>query len=314
MDDIIEHYKQPLKRCDELEPVHIYNNFIKASTIHCFIRNNAYVFDMACGRGGDILKYAKHSVAFYLGIDICPERIEEAKNRFKSMRHCMYPAVFEVGDFAGVLSLQSTYDFVSCQFAFHYAWSTRDRALQVMRNARNIMNPDACFCLTFPDYEVIKNKLERLEHFTDFHNFVIRDVEENFKYRVGGHHYYLEFTSRYPLAEFIRQLETQPYNQKYVYFQRGAVHAVEEFLVHPGEFQSLCEECGFSTYLDCNFMEFESAMVPHHNLTALKAQMRVKDFINVECQDIVNLYRNVVLFQSRKRRKLENIKMHEAQP
>ena len=52
-------------------------------------------------------------------------------------------------------------------------------------------------------------------------------------------------------------------------------------------------------------------MEPHYNLSGLRVQMRVKDLINVECQDIVNLYRNVVLFQNRKRRRIENISVQE---
>jgi mRNA (guanine-N7-)-methyltransferase len=307
MEGILSHYKEAIPRCPELEPVHLYNNFVKAGTIQSFIKHHAYVFDMACGRGGDLKKYAKHHIAFYFGIDVVPERIQEAETRHKNL-HCMFTAVFEVANFLQPLILQSTYDFVSCQFAIHYAWGCREHATQVFENAMRLLNDDACFCLSFPDFYVIRERLKHMSTNPDEHNHQARDATGVWVYRIGGPHHYLEFTSTLLLDEFLQHLEREPYGQKYIYYQKGAIHGVEEFIVNPTEFKSLTEKNGLMSYVDCNFLDFEKALKPEFNLSGLKEQMKVRDLGSQECRTIVGLYRNVVLMKNRKRRKYSCIK------
>jgi mRNA (guanine-N7-)-methyltransferase len=302
MEGILSHYKEAIPRCPELEPVHLYNNFVKAGTIQSFIKHHAYVFDMACGRGGDLKKYAKHHIAFYFGMDVVPERIQEAETRYKNLR-CMFTAVFEVADFLQPMIFQSSYDFVSCQFAIHYAWGSREQAAQVFENATRLLNDDACFCLSFPDFKVIQTRLRHMSANTDEFNYQTIQSTGDYLYRIGGPNHYLEFRSPLPLDEFIKQLEQAPYGQKYIYYQKGAIEGVEEYIVNPTEFHSLTETFGLMPYIDCNFLDFETVVKPEFNLSGLKQQMKVKDLECPECKTIVGLYRNVVLLKSTKRRR-----------
>jgi mRNA (guanine-N7-)-methyltransferase len=303
VEHIIEHYKQPLARCQALEPVHIYNNFVKAATIQTFLSHNAYVFDMGCGRGGDIKKYAKNSVGFYYGIDLVPERVEEASKRYKNLR-VLFSAWFDVGNFMEPIKVESQYDFVSCQFAFHYAWSSKEKVYQVMKNAINIMKDDAYFYLTFPDFEIIRQRLVTMINSPcDDYNYSGQNINGDFVYRIGGPNYYLEFCSIYSFEEFLHQIECNPYGQKYTYYMKGAVNGLEEYLVHPAEFESICDELNLQVYFSSNFLTFEHDIRPFNDVCELKSRMRVMDLLTDECQSIVELYKNVVITKNKKRRR-----------
>jgi mRNA (guanine-N7-)-methyltransferase len=304
VDSIIQHYKEPLQRCKTLEPVHIYNNFVKAGTIQTFLTQNAYVFDMGCGRGGDLKKYAKNSVGFYYGIDLVPERVAEARKRYKNLR-VLFSAWFDVGNFMEPIKVESQYDFVSCQFAFHYAWNSKRNVIQVLENASHIMKEDGYFNLTFPDYDVIRQHLVSMMNSPfDEYNFSGQNLNGEYTYRIGGPNHYLEFNSPYPFQEFLNCMDSNPYGQKYVYFMQGAINALEEYMVHPKEFERLCNEFNLRKYFDCNFCAFENDIKPLNNVSDLKAKMKVMDLLDNECQKIVGLYRNIILIKNNKRRKL----------
>lgn len=101
MDTILTHYKQQPTRCTDLESVHKFNNYVKAALIQTFLKPCGQVLDMPCGRGGDLKKYRENKAGFYVGVDIVPERIEEAKKRHRTTK-CMFGALFEVADFTKV--------------------------------------------------------------------------------------------------------------------------------------------------------------------------------------------------------------------
>ena len=95
------------------------------------MRPGAQVLDLACGKGGDLQKFKINKAGSYFGVDAVPQRIQEAIERHKGLR-CMFAAAFEICDFTRPLHLQSTYDFVSCQFALHYAWGSEASAMQLL--------------------------------------------------------------------------------------------------------------------------------------------------------------------------------------
>jgi len=125
-----ENYTAQHTRCSALEGANRFNNYVKALLIKQHMPYNGQVLDMPCGKGGDIKKFRARSTAFYMGIDLVPSSIDEARKRHISTK-CMFGAVFDVGDFTLPLELKSKYDLVSCQFAMHYAWDRPERARQV---------------------------------------------------------------------------------------------------------------------------------------------------------------------------------------
>lgn len=292
MEEIIGHYKRPLKRCEALDDVHRFNNFVKAALIQTFLKPCGMVLDMPCGRGGDLKKYRENQAGFYAGIDIVPERIEEAKTRHRTTR-CLFGALFEVADFTKPLDLESKYDLVSCQFALHYAWDTEERARQVLRNGAERLKAGGCFILTFPDWDRV---VERL-----FESKTVGKTDEGENvYRIGGTRHYLEFTTPKEFHEFMQDLQTEPYGRRYIYYQEGAVERVPEYLIEPRAFESMCKEEGLRLVYDKNFIDFTDAPFGK-DLSALRQRMGAPHHPENESRSIIGLYRAVVLQSCHKR-------------
>ncbi len=84
---------------------------------------------------------------------------------------------------------------------------------------------------------------------------------------------------------------------------KGAVNGLVEYLVHPAEFEKICNDLNLQVYFSSNFLTFEQNITPFNNVSELKSRMRVMDILNDECQNIVELYRNVVVSKNTKRRR-----------
>jgi SAM-dependent methyltransferase len=90
--------------------------------------SKARVLDIACGKGGDILKYGPELCAEYVGVDLSPVCIDEARVRARADPRFTF-LTCDVG--LAALKLKATgerpaflsggsFDAVSCMFAFHY--------------------------------------------------------------------------------------------------------------------------------------------------------------------------------------------------
>ncbi len=44
-----------------------YNNWVKATLIHKYAQEGAEVFDLGCGKGGDLIKYSHARIGRYIG-------------------------------------------------------------------------------------------------------------------------------------------------------------------------------------------------------------------------------------------------------
>jgi len=259
-DEILLHYSATLPRCEALEPVHKFNNFVKAWLISTFMRPGAQVLDMACGRGGDLKKFCQNRAGSYYGVDLVPERIEEARARHSSTS-CTFAAQFEVADFAQPLQLPSSYNFVSCQFAFHYACDSRERASQVLTNAAKCLAEGGYIVMTFPDAgEVLK--------------------------RVGQS---LCWAAKHQSILFERA-PTEGFGCKYVYYQDGSINHLPEYLVPMDLVRNIWEELGLEVVLDRKFDQFYCDHDP-----TLAHRMGVKLPLDHDCDLVARLYRAVVL-------------------
>jgi SAM-dependent methyltransferase len=185
---IAEHYSNRLNQTveeRELSPIiHLkkLNNWIKSVLVQTYTKKGDSVIDIACGKGGDLIKWDKARIGYYLGLDIAEGSIEDARMRYngedgeggggggnmkkrKKTGTFSFPARLICADCFAV-SLEeileeeeAPFDVCSCQFALHYSWVSEQRARLALRNAASVLKPGGFFIGTLPDANVLVRKL-----------------------------------------------------------------------------------------------------------------------------------------------------------
>ena len=130
------------------------------------------VLDFCSGKGGDLMKYFKmNTVSYYTGVDITLESHVEAIRRYNNkLLQCeqnnenTIQADFVLADVCSVPLFKHfphRFDIVSCMFALHYAFFSRDSAELFFSNVRHLMAANGCFIAVFPCKEVIEKRLQQ---------------------------------------------------------------------------------------------------------------------------------------------------------
>ncbi|XP_024361759.1 mRNA cap guanine-N(7) methyltransferase 1 isoform X2 [Physcomitrium patens] len=223
------------------------NNWIKSVLIQIYTQRGDTVLDMACGKGGDLIKWDKASIGYYVGIDIAEGSIEDARKRYngetdhaRGRRDFGFPAklicadCFEV-DLEKILKDDGLFNVCSVQFAMHYSWDTEERARRAFRNVSAILQPGGCFIGTMPDADVLVRKL--------------RDAPE---LEFGNRVYRVRFDEKYSEKQFP---SSTPYGIQYEFHLEDAVDC-PEWLVPFQCFKSLAAEYGLELVFKSNFHSF----------------------------------------------------------
>lgn len=139
------------------EPLKRFHNLIKRRLIERFAIGATSLLDLACGRGGDILKWIDAGLRKVKGIDLSSGGIEEARKRFDEARQ-RRPDVFLNYEFVstpflGAKEWRETeqYDVVTCMFAIHYFFENEKMLKQFMHNVSINLKQGGYFIGTAPD-------------------------------------------------------------------------------------------------------------------------------------------------------------------
>ncbi|KFK36597.1 hypothetical protein AALP_AA4G144400 [Arabis alpina] len=148
---VADHYSrrrnQTLEEREASPIIHLkkLNNWIKSVLIQLYTRPDDSVLDLACGKGGDLNKWDKAQIGYYVGIDIAQGSIQDCRTRFDGKK-LSFPSrllcadCFEV-ELDKVLQEDAPFDICSCQFAMHYSWSTEARARRALANVSALLRP-----------------------------------------------------------------------------------------------------------------------------------------------------------------------------
>ncbi|KAK8527305.1 hypothetical protein V6N13_085144 [Hibiscus sabdariffa] len=85
---VADHYSartnQTLEEREASPIIHLkkLNNWIKSVLIQLYARRGDAILDLACGKGGDLIKWDKAKVEYYVGIDIAQGSIEDCRTRY----------------------------------------------------------------------------------------------------------------------------------------------------------------------------------------------------------------------------------------
>ncbi|KAJ8902624.1 hypothetical protein NDN08_005944 [Rhodosorus marinus] len=217
-----------------------FNNWVKAVLIQLHTRPNYSVLDLACGKGGDLLKWDSAGVTLYVGCDIARVSLEQAIERYQNMRKVKFDAMFLHGDCFSArveryLSDEAMFDVVSSQFAIHYAFENEKRVRRLLENVSSRLKPGGFFIGTTPDANVLIRKLRAVEGL-EFGNSI-------FNMAFDG-----------PDKYFPR--DKSPWGIRYRFTLDENVMDTPEFLVHFPTFQKIAAEYDLELRLLMNFHQF----------------------------------------------------------
>ncbi|XP_043690407.1 mRNA cap guanine-N7 methyltransferase 1-like isoform X3 [Telopea speciosissima] len=250
---VAEHYSartnQTLEEREASPIIHLkkLNNWIKSVLIQLYAHRADFVLDLACGKGGDLIKWDKAKVGYYVGIDIAEGSIEDCRTRYNGdadhhqhRKKFTFPARLICGDcfevrLDKVLEDDAPFDICSCQFATHYSWSTEVRARRALANVSTLLRPGGVFIGTMPDANVIIKKLREVEGLA-----------------FGNSVYWIRFEDEYAQKKF---KASSPFGIKYTFHLEDAVDC-PEWIVPFNVFKSLAEEYDLELVFVKNSHEF----------------------------------------------------------
>ena len=104
-----------------------HHNLFKRQLISEYVQSGSCVVDLACGRGGDLSKFARAGATRYHGVDIAGSSVAEAERRSSSFNSMA--CTFQIADMSEerIHHAPGAVDVASCQFALHFIANNSSR-------------------------------------------------------------------------------------------------------------------------------------------------------------------------------------------
>ncbi|GAA5814517.1 hypothetical protein MFLAVUS_008014 [Mucor flavus] len=225
-----------------------FNNWVKSVLIHRYVRPDQNVFDMGCGKGGDLIKWAKARIRHLVAADIASVSLEQMQSRYKSLRDRTFTAEFYAMDcyqelIAPKLRPDLKFDTVSMQFCLHYAFENEKKARIMLQNVSSQLRSGGYFIGTMPDS-----------------NWIVKRVRQEpvNSFGFGNSIYSITFDDIKDTDDERKKVGFTKFGCKYMFHLVDAVDC-PEYLVHWPTFERLAEEYGLKLKLKENFHDFYSS-------------------------------------------------------
>lgn len=164
-----------------------FHNYVKFSLYEKYCKPNTTLLDLGCGRGGDMFKWQKVGVNKVVGIDINKNYVIDAIKRYKYNRsnflNCDYQFFFTqekfiFTEFLQYRNLQTVYDNVSCMFALHYFFNTKEAAYGIFEQISNSLRKGGHFFGTVMNGTNVHSYVKTKELFSTNAMFIKKDYNE----------------------------------------------------------------------------------------------------------------------------------------
>ena len=145
-----------------------FHNDVKRELINCYARGARRLLDLACGRGGDLKKWADAGIKEVVGVDLSPMEIQEAKRRYKELKGKMIEVDFRQSDDIGVTSpilfapddAPASFDAVTCMFALHYFFASETALGHLLSTVAANLKPGGVFFGVCPDGTRVQSAID----------------------------------------------------------------------------------------------------------------------------------------------------------
>lgn len=293
-----------------------FNNWIKAILVETScewlstIKEKPYtIFDLACGKGGDMFKWSKQPIMRYIGCDISSESINRATQRIQKEEKFGHNnlierfSVFQWNLGNSSLDLQTEIqkrfsipevDIISMQFAMHYLFCNEKTARSLFYSISRVLCDDGLLIATIPDECFLKQK--------------ILEANDKNLTKFGNRLYSIEFEPS--LIERIHR--NDPFMLEYTFTLLPTVELLEECIIKQNVLESIAAEYELEPYYSASFHEF---YYEHKNIKRYQNLMyqiskrtnakRYLDFfpsanLTKDSWDLAGLYK-VIAFKRKKR-------------
>lgn len=249
------------------------------------------VLDLACGRGGDLKKWALQGADVYVGVDISSQSVAECQNRVdelsqkkgkprvgvvltRSMLDSDLPHVIE-------RALRHTshgggepplFDIISIQFACHYAMRSETELKKLMKNVDKLLVEGGQLIITSTDARCLRHH-----------------ISSSGQGEFGNALYHIKFAPE-ALSSSVDPLDSL--GLRYTFTLSSAVEACDEYVVHmPSLIRIAKEVCHLELAYHHNFGHLVHADLPAfaHLLDPLKVQT-----VSAEEWEAIQLYSAMV--------------------
>ncbi|KIJ69474.1 hypothetical protein HYDPIDRAFT_79871 [Hydnomerulius pinastri MD-312] len=226
-------------------------------------RGRGKVLDMGCGKGGDLTKWGKARIREMVCVDIADVSVNQARERWESMRFSRFDAAFSALDcYTEPLSkafpperLAQPFDVVSMQFCMHYAFESSQKARCMLRNVSQYLRKGGVFIGTIPNADQLLERLDALPPSSTDLSF-------------GNSVYKIRFEDR----------QSRPlFGHRYFFFLEDAVEDVPEYIVEWDNFVGIAAEYGLHPIYKEEFHQIFAEHQEQEEFKELMVRMKVVD-------------------------------------
>lgn len=161
-----------------------------------------------------------------------------------------------------------SYDAVSCQFAFHYSFSSEASARNAISNVASVLSRGGYFFGIIPDAQEIRKRLLNPDDCKDGMTF----GNQFYKLKMD-----LPVTTKHP----------SPFGIRYEFTLKDAVDTCPEYIVPSSVLRRICEEFGLEHVLEAPLPQFYDtfAQVPEYQQLLGRMNIMKDDEELAMCQD-----------------------------
>lgn len=138
------------------------NNAVKVVSFvrQALRRKPRRVLDIACGEGGDILKWDRLGTEEYIGFDLVPKQVERFRMRLRNISlQSIQKTTLHVRDARDPFPIETKVDAISMQFALHYIADTRGNTERFLRSVFCALNEGGAAIITTTNGREIQCRL-----------------------------------------------------------------------------------------------------------------------------------------------------------
>ncbi|EKE39681.1 hypothetical protein ENUP19_0169G0011 [Entamoeba nuttalli] len=261
------------RKYSEIVALKRYNNWVKACLIRKYIPEHSRVLDFCGGKGGDYIKFNQNSVRSVLTCDISGESLKDAEKRYKEREPAFRFNLKTIkedcfsSELLNKIPSNSSFEAVSCQFAIHYSFETKERAYQAVFNLTKYLRKGGLFVgTTVNAYRVVKK---------------LRTVPGN---KFGNELFTIRFDEQFDKENI------PTYGAKYYFELKDAIDNLPEYLIPFCEFQKICEEHGLKLIGFWDFHQFYREWIKFQEYNELLDKMGKIDYMPNNQWEIISYY------------------------